>query len=148
MLIGYLLWLSESAPNRSPACNPYLEWMAQQSERLALSLLDPSGAKTARLELAKVFINLHVTPREWVLPEERDVIVRERAALAAVHAERQLILLGDPGSGKSTLLRFLVFCLAQDALEPQAGWLQELKWQREQLRPLSAAVERRRGCGH
>ncbi len=114
---------------------PYLEWMAQHSERLALSLLDPSGSKTARVELEKVFINLHVTPREWSLPGEPALTERERAALAAVHAERQLILLGDPGSGKSTLLRFLIFCLAHAALQPQAAWLHELKWQREQLGP-------------
>jgi len=115
------------------ALRPYLEWVGQHSERLAMSLLDLSGAKTAKLELAKVFINLHATPRTWRLPTEPEVIIRERAALAAIHAERQLILLGDPGSGKSTLLRFLVFCLAQAALEPEAGWLRQLHWQRERL---------------
>lgn len=125
-----------------PRLRPYLEWMAQHSERLALSLLDPSGGKTARLELAKVFINLNATPREWALPEKEMVIARERAALAAVHAERQLILLGDPGSGKSTLLRFLVLCLASEALEPQAGWLQELKWNRELLYRLRGGARR------
>lgn len=121
-------------PPLHPDLRPYLAWMAQQSERLALSLLDPSGAKTARLELAKVFINLNATPRAWRLPEEPAVTVRERAALAAVHAARRLILLGDPGSGKSTLLRFLVYCLAQHALTPADGWLAQLQWQRERLR--------------
>ena len=125
--------------------HPYLRWMAQYSERLALSLLDPSGAKTAKLELARVFINLHATPRTWKLPEDPAIVVREQAALAALHAERQLILLGDPGSGKSTLLRFLVYCLAQAAQAPQAGWLQKLKWPREQLR--QGAEGGRRGGG-
>ena len=56
--------------------------------------------------------------------------------MAAIHAEHQLILLGDPGSGKSTLLRFLVYCLAMDRLQPQAGWRQKLNWQRERLSEL------------
>jgi formylglycine-generating enzyme required for sulfatase activity len=113
--------------------DPYLEWVAQHNQRLALSLLDPSGAKTARLDLARVFINLHATPRQWSPPGETDFVLQERAALAAIHAEPQLILLGDPGSGKSTLLRFLLFCLAEANLEPAGGWLELLSWQRERL---------------
>ncbi len=117
---------------------PYLDWLIQQSERLALSLLDPGGAKSAKLDLGRVFINLHATPRHEKISGDTEKLFRERAALAAIHAERQLILLGDPGSGKSTLLRYLVLCLSRAARYPSEKWLQLLKWQREYIPAESA----------
>ncbi len=112
---------------------PYLDWLIQQSERLALSLLDPGGAKSAKLDLGRVFINLHATPRQEKISGETEKVFLEWAALAAIHAERQLILLGDPGSGKSTLLRYLVLCLSRAARYPSEKWLELLKWQREYI---------------
>jgi hypothetical protein len=50
---------SKPPPPPDSQLDPYLEWVAQPNLRLALSLLDLSGAKTARLDLARVFINLH-----------------------------------------------------------------------------------------
>ena len=40
-------------------------------------------------------------------------LVRPELALEAIHAERRLVLLGEPGAGKSTALRYLALLLAQ-----------------------------------
>jgi formylglycine-generating enzyme required for sulfatase activity len=124
---------------------PYLETVVRRSGRLPLGPLDPSGRESAQLGLTQVFINLDAG--QTVVTEasgegNRWLHRRFSAAVAHVHHERQLVLLGDPGSGKSTLLRFLSFCLANHALEAEKRWLQKLSWmERQQMANEKAAPD-------
>jgi formylglycine-generating enzyme required for sulfatase activity len=118
-------------PELTPELRAYLETVAGQTARVLLGPLDPGGRESAHVALASIFIHLHAGGEvfaEETLPNGRILRRLHQAALAHVHHHRRLILLGDPGSGKTTLLRFLAFCLAQAALEPQAGWLERLAW--------------------
>ena len=62
---------------------------------------------------------------------------RALPALEAVISNSRLVLLGDPGSGKSTFVNHLAHCLAAHALEPEAGWLEQLPgWPQPDAVPL------------
>ena len=104
---------------------------------------DPTSAQQ-RLDLVQVYVDLLTTTQ---VPVEKTTEKRRRQskddresegetrplnALAAVHASRRLVLLGDPGSGKSTFLTHLALCLAAQSLEPQHHWLQRLSGWSEQ----------------
>jgi formylglycine-generating enzyme required for sulfatase activity len=110
---------------------PYLEAVARRHASLPIAPLDPAGRESAPIALGKVFINLDagmVYARQAA--SEAGLFIHERysAALAHIHAQKRLIILGDPGSGKSTLLRFLAYCLAKALLAPEGDWLTHLKW--------------------
>lgn len=106
----------------------YLALVARRAARLPLAPLDPAGRESAHLELAQLFINLEAGEAAAPFKGGRPDSGVYTAALGHIHAQPQLILLGDPGSGKSTLLRFLALCLAQARLEPASGWLEKLAW--------------------
>lgn len=117
---------------------PYLKVIAQRTNSLPLAPLDPKGRDAAAISLEQVFINLNAgtaTYKAVHAEKELEMTVHQRysAALAHIHHQRRLILLGDPGSGKSTLLRFLTHCLAQYALDPDKGWQKLLRWSQERL---------------
>ena len=66
---------------------------------------------------------------------------RPLPVLEAVISNRQMVLLGDPGSGKSTFANFLSYCLAANAIEPEAGWLDHLPdWPQAESRILPVVV--------
>ncbi|MCB9421360.1 MAG: SUMF1/EgtB/PvdO family nonheme iron enzyme [Ardenticatenaceae bacterium] len=115
-----------------PELRPYLELILRRSSRLPLVPLDPQGRESAHLSLRQVFINLNGDFAYQVRRDETNTAYKEHlffnAILAHIHANQQLILLGDPGSGKSTLLRYLAHILAQHWLEPGGNWLENLAW--------------------
>ncbi len=91
------------------------------------------------LGLANVYVDLDTTARVALTPEEKKKREREAdaglrgegdsrplGALEALIANRQMVLLGDPGGGKSTFVNHLALCLAMNALEPKARWLEHL----------------------
>ncbi len=122
-------------PGHVAPLKTWLKREAQRSNALPLAPLDPKGRDAAVVSLGQVFINLDAgTIYQWEPVEQGEVRLHRRrsAALAHIHNNRQMILLGDPGSGKSTLLRFLTHCLAQHALAPQDGWRETLNWPEEQ----------------
>ncbi|MDM8516166.1 SUMF1/EgtB/PvdO family nonheme iron enzyme [Desulfobacterales bacterium HSG16] len=51
------------------------------------------------------------------------------SAIEAVHAgspPQHVVILGDPGSGKTTFMNHLCFCLAQNGLAPNQGWIKRI----------------------
>ena len=109
---------------------PYLETVVRRSGRLPLGPLNPGGHDTAHLALLKVFINLDAGER---LIDQDGTLRHFTSAIAHVHENDRLIILGDPGSGKSTLFRYLSFCLANHRLNPDQQWLANLSWSEDQI---------------
>ncbi len=128
---------------------PYLEWMQHSSRNLSLGPFDPSGRDSELIGLNDVFVALHVDKKgEATLSDGRAAVYS--AALAHLHEQSQLVLLGDPGSGKSTLLRYLSLCLGSALLYPEEAWLSRLAWpikekqtERDMGRNREVAVEQR-----
>ncbi len=121
---------SEDAPSLNISLvelRSYLEWMQRRSRNLPLGPLDQSGRDSELIGLNDVFVALDVDkPGEATLRNNSEAVYH--AALGHLHAQPQLVLLGDPGSGKSTLLRYLSLCLCNALLEPEANWLTKLQW--------------------
>ena len=114
-----------------PQLHPYLHWLARRCAALPLAALNPSQDERVPMQLSQVFINLDAGP--VITSHEPEELASEsyQAALAHIHDNPQLILLGDPGSGKTTLLKYLAYCLAQAALQPDQAWLKQLAWTQE-----------------
>ena len=110
---------------------------------------DPQGEQK-QLNLDHVYVSLNTTTRiesgEDEQPRKRQPSMeREEArplgALEAAHANRRLVLTGDPGSGKSTFVNHLGLCLAMHGLEPKAGWLDKLEpWSAQEANLLPVTV--------
>lgn len=120
--------LLPSAVDDEARLHSYLALVARRAARLPLAPLDPAGRESAHLELVQLFINLEAGEAAAPFKGGRPDSGVYTAALGHIHAQPQLILLGDPGSGKSTLLRFLALCLAQARLTLEGGWLEKLAW--------------------
>ena len=101
---------------------------------------DPGGGRK-QLDLDRVYIGLNTTSQRPLTPAEMAAAAKERtrrtveggpeesrplAALEAVIANRQAVLLGDPGSGKSTFLNHLGLCLALHGQDREGDWLERL----------------------
>ncbi len=108
------------------ALRPYLKVVARRNNTLPLAPLDPKGQDATTISLGQIFINLDAGQKEVANNAGHPYLYS--AALAHIHKNRQMILLGDPGSGKSTLLRFLTHCLAQQKLAPDEAWHTHLHW--------------------
>lgn len=117
----------ETTPVRLDDLRPYLEWMQRRSRNLPLGPFDPSGRDSELIGLNDVFVALDVDRAEEARLTSGEPGAYS-AAIAHLHDQAQLILLGDPGSGKSTLLRYLAFCLCNAWLEPEGDWLSRLQW--------------------
>ncbi len=102
---------------------------------------DPGGGRK-QLDLDRVYIGLNTTSQRPLTPAEMAAAAKERtrrtveggpeesrplAALEAVIANRQAVLLGDPGSGKSTFLNHLGLCLALHGQDREGDWLERLE---------------------
>ncbi|MGB1249319.1 MAG: NACHT domain-containing protein, partial [Candidatus Promineifilaceae bacterium] len=124
----------EDKPDAAKILKPYFDWVQRQCTRLSLSPLDPTQQESGHFGLGQVFINLNsgsLKPNgehAMRLQLEQGRMPRPHAALANIHANPQIVLLGDPGSGKSTLLRYLALCLSNALIWPEANWLQKLSW--------------------
>lgn len=114
----------------SPQLAVYLDTVARRCRTLPLNLLNPSSGQSTTLRTEQVFINLDASAVEVDQVEHKGKSFSEQysAALAHIHDNTRLILLGDPGSGKTTLLRFLAYCLARAARQPDEAWLARLTW--------------------
>jgi len=109
--------------------HPYLETLQRRTHGVPLAALDESGERGGRLALARVFVGLNAGERRFTVELQSDHKSVFTAAIGHLHAERQLILLGDPGSGKSTLLRYVAYCLAGAVRQPQeTDWREQLSW--------------------
>ncbi|MFN2134902.1 MAG: NACHT domain-containing protein, partial [Candidatus Promineifilaceae bacterium] len=105
---------------------PYLEMVQRRTRSLPLAGLDESGEKGGELALERIFINLNAGQRPETGSKGKKM---STAAIGHLHAQRHLILLGDPGSGKSTLLRYAAYCFSAAACQPTNGsWRVHLAW--------------------
>lgn len=82
------------------------------------SVLDPDDGGDVREVLYGQRVSDRASPREFLASIDDDTLLllrltRPELVLEAIHAERRLVLLGEPGSGKSTALRYLALLLAQ-----------------------------------
>ena len=108
---------------------PYLETLQRRTYSVPLIGLDESSEKGKELALAQLYVALNMGRRRVDFWQDGDGQGVSTDAIGHLHAERRLILRGDPGSGKSTLLRYVAHCLAGAADQPDAsGGLEQLAW--------------------
>ena len=117
-----------AGPDASLALPEYLAWLMQERRSLPLRGISPgkAGGKEQPPELAKVYVALNTRESRPGKPAGREEEKEPLPALAAVAANRHLVLLGDPGSGKSTFVSHLDYCLAAQSLFPDQDWLAHL----------------------
>jgi formylglycine-generating enzyme required for sulfatase activity/energy-coupling factor transporter ATP-binding protein EcfA2 len=124
---------------------PYLRVVARHNQALPLAPLDPKGRDSATITLEQIFIHLETnvtTLKTHSLPDGNNRHLSSNSALAHIHDQRRVILLGDPGSGKSTILRYLAYCLAGAALHPDGQWLEQLSWPARMIESAAADPKR------
>jgi len=102
---------------------------------------DPSLGQQS-IGLANIYVDLNTRTMDMrvkteeerrIFPDPTETVHEPISVLNALQLQSQTVLLGDPGSGKSTFVNFLAFCLAANALEPEADWLEHLKgWRKEE----------------
>lgn len=105
----------------------YLDMTIRQSGGVTLAPLDKAAKERRFLALKQLFINLDTGPSKFLFAD-RPGEYAITSTIGQIHANRRLILLGDPGSGKTTILRYLGLCLAGACLEPESDWLDQLNW--------------------
>ncbi|GAB4537199.1 MAG: hypothetical protein Kow0063_23620 [Anaerolineae bacterium] len=121
----------------------YRRVLAQTSGRLSLRGVDVGASDPVsgqqRLDLAQIYVDLDVKTQVTFTDQEKEQWgyqgtrfekheTRPLSAVEVIADNHRLVILGDPGSGKSTLLNYLALCLAAHNLEPQAGWLDRLRY--------------------
>lgn len=105
------------------ALSSYLEWIAEEADRLDLQGVEPSAPRALGsnqpMRLGKVYIDLATTEQVKAESQESDGPdrMRHKTAREAFSENPCLVLLGDPGGGKSTFVRFLCRLAAQGALD-------------------------------
>jgi formylglycine-generating enzyme required for sulfatase activity len=119
----------------------YRRVVAQACGQLPLRGVDVGAADPTAgqkpLGLANVYVDLDTTARVDLIKTERKDTDRQAGllwerdtrplgVLEAAIINRRLALLGSPGGGKSTFVNHLAYCLASNALQPEAGWLKHL----------------------
>ena len=124
----------------------YLRRIVSDLRHIPLSVIDrkSANAETAadnQMGIADVYIALNTTASVALTDAEKEALEGENRvtgdhrplpALDALIKAQQMVLLGDPGGGKSTFVNHLALCIANDALEPRADWLDRLpEWPEE-----------------
>ena len=125
------IYYGKPAKDPSQLKKIYNEMIVSSTAHVSLrGLLPGVGTPESKpIELANVYIDLDIARHagkksETLIEPEKDEI---STALQAFAENEKIVLLGDPGSGKSTFIRFVSHCLAQQQLDPSAGWLTKLK---------------------
>ncbi len=124
---------TESADD-TDALSSYLEWIAEEADRLDLQGVEPSApnalGSNQPMRLGKVYIDLATTEQVQAESQEsgRPEKMRPKTAREAFSENPCLVLLGDPGGGKSTFVRFLCRLAAQGALDRKKPFQE---WPRE-----------------
>ncbi len=108
----------------------YLTWLLETCSQVFLRGIDKKAASqdaAACLNLSAIYTALlthgavHDDKGATMMRGEKEPAHRG-SAVAQLHQEPRLVLLGDPGSGKSTFVNFVVMCLAGEILQhPQAN---------------------------
>lgn len=129
--LGQETYLLEETPE---SLAPYLQQIAADAVHLDFDPSPASGPSTSRITLDQIFIppmGARVLdtdrPPSRMQPRIR-ISEQSEPVLDVIQATRRAILLGAPGYGKSSVLRYLCFCLAKAALEPNQQWLEKLAW--------------------